>query len=347
MPSSRDNVSAAMRRGRPPYPDLLTPREQVVLDLLRRGQTNQQIADRLGISLPGARYHVSEILSKLGVGSRQEAAAWQDGMRLAPYRLLVPVFVKLKLLAGGALKAASTVFLVLAGVALFLFAFLVIDMRTRGEGNQEPLSPTETSVETCSAPDDICTRATALEQVLLIRKDFDWVVQNYPPPGFIVCNMDDPYFGPAPPRLCEGAGPSEQRFVYNIGYSIDTASGPLSVEEFKDALHSWVESPSASSGDQYGTAANRLYSVGCKETHPSQLRPACADGFVLVFSKIAANSTQRSHLLLFLEPRENSKVSAFIGPMPETKHLDPALLGGSTTGFFGPASRPATFYAFK
>jgi DNA-binding NarL/FixJ family response regulator len=67
-----------MRRGRPPYPDLLTPREQEVLDLLRRGLTNQQIADRLGISLPGARYHVSEILSKLGVDSRQEAAAWSS-----------------------------------------------------------------------------------------------------------------------------------------------------------------------------------------------------------------------------------------------------------------------------
>jgi Bacterial regulatory proteins, luxR family len=43
-----------------------------VLNLLRRGLANQLIADRLGISLPGARYHVSEILSKLGVESRQE-----------------------------------------------------------------------------------------------------------------------------------------------------------------------------------------------------------------------------------------------------------------------------------
>ena len=59
-----------MRRGRPPYPDLLTPREQEVLGLLRHGLTNQQIADRLSISLPGARYHVSEILSKLDVSTR-------------------------------------------------------------------------------------------------------------------------------------------------------------------------------------------------------------------------------------------------------------------------------------
>ena len=65
-----------MRRGRRPHPDILTPREWEVLALVRAGLTNEQIAERLGISLGGARYHVSEILSKLGVGTRREAADW-------------------------------------------------------------------------------------------------------------------------------------------------------------------------------------------------------------------------------------------------------------------------------
>lgn len=65
------------KRGRPPYPEVLTPREWEVLSLLREGLTNPQIAERLGISLDGAKYHVSEILTKLGVASREEAAAWQ------------------------------------------------------------------------------------------------------------------------------------------------------------------------------------------------------------------------------------------------------------------------------
>jgi DNA-binding CsgD family transcriptional regulator/Tol biopolymer transport system component len=69
-----------MRRGRRPHPELLTPREQEVLELLRLGLTNQQIADQLGIGVFGARYHVSEILSKLGVSTREEAAAWQGEM---------------------------------------------------------------------------------------------------------------------------------------------------------------------------------------------------------------------------------------------------------------------------
>src|SRR2546427_3516418 len=64
-------------RGRPPHPDILTPREWQVLDLLRRGLTHEQIAQRLDISSATAKYHVAEIISKLGVQTREEAAAWQ------------------------------------------------------------------------------------------------------------------------------------------------------------------------------------------------------------------------------------------------------------------------------
>jgi hypothetical protein len=44
--------------------------------LLREGLTNEAIARRLGISLDTAKFHVSEILAKLGLSSRQEAARW-------------------------------------------------------------------------------------------------------------------------------------------------------------------------------------------------------------------------------------------------------------------------------
>jgi DNA-binding CsgD family transcriptional regulator len=71
------------RRGRPPYPDVLTPRQWQVLALLREGLSNEQIALRLGISVDGVKFHVSEILSKLGVGSRNEAAQW-DGEQRQP-----------------------------------------------------------------------------------------------------------------------------------------------------------------------------------------------------------------------------------------------------------------------
>jgi DNA-binding CsgD family transcriptional regulator len=59
-------------------PNDLTPRECEVLKLLRLGLTNEEISQRLGITVAGAKYHVSQILSKLGVTTREEAVAWRS-----------------------------------------------------------------------------------------------------------------------------------------------------------------------------------------------------------------------------------------------------------------------------
>jgi len=53
----------------------LSPREGEVLDLLRQGMTNAEIAERLYISAKTAEHHMSRVLTKLGVRSRAEAAA--------------------------------------------------------------------------------------------------------------------------------------------------------------------------------------------------------------------------------------------------------------------------------
>jgi DNA-binding CsgD family transcriptional regulator/tetratricopeptide (TPR) repeat protein len=58
----------------------LTPREMEVLRLVAAGRSNREIADELFISIKTASVHVSNILGKLGVTSRGEAAA-------AAYRL--------------------------------------------------------------------------------------------------------------------------------------------------------------------------------------------------------------------------------------------------------------------
>ena len=71
-----DSVLAMRKRGRPPHPDVLTPREWEVMEGLRQGKSNPEIAQGMGISRAGARYHVSEILGKLGLASRYQAAAW-------------------------------------------------------------------------------------------------------------------------------------------------------------------------------------------------------------------------------------------------------------------------------
>ena len=53
----------------------LTPRELDVVALVAEGRTNRQIADALFISVKTASVHVSNILAKLGVTNRGEAAA--------------------------------------------------------------------------------------------------------------------------------------------------------------------------------------------------------------------------------------------------------------------------------
>jgi DNA-binding CsgD family transcriptional regulator len=67
-----------MPRGRPRHPDLLTPREWQVLGLLRQGLTNAEIAVRLHVSPDTVKTHVAQVLAKLEVHSRQEAAEWAD-----------------------------------------------------------------------------------------------------------------------------------------------------------------------------------------------------------------------------------------------------------------------------
>ena len=61
---------------RPPTPEPLTEREVEVLRLVARGQSNQEIADQLVISEATVRTHVSNILGKLHLASRTQAALY-------------------------------------------------------------------------------------------------------------------------------------------------------------------------------------------------------------------------------------------------------------------------------
>jgi DNA-binding CsgD family transcriptional regulator len=65
------------RLGRPRHPEPLTPAEQRLLPYIREGMTNAEIAGRIGLSPETVKYHIANMLSKLGLADRLELAGWK------------------------------------------------------------------------------------------------------------------------------------------------------------------------------------------------------------------------------------------------------------------------------
>ena len=167
------------RRGRPPHPGPLTRREHEILDLVRQGLTNAQIADSLDIARETVKWHVSEILSKLGVETREEAAAWR--------REEVSGEGWLKRLAGGALMlklaGASVVAAALVGTTALGWAVL----QTTGDSGGEEAVAEKTSPHEGS-PAEVIARST-------------------PTPRAHEIAVPTPESTPALPGLVESTGP--------------------------------------------------------------------------------------------------------------------------------------------
>src|SRR5436305_1894881 len=69
LPSAQDAAPS------PPGPDVLTPREAEVMELLQSGKSNAEIAQELHIGIETVRSHARRIYRKLGVRTRRELLA--------------------------------------------------------------------------------------------------------------------------------------------------------------------------------------------------------------------------------------------------------------------------------
>ena len=74
-PSLAAGILVALTRGRPPDPlEELTGREHEILKLVGQGLTNREIGERLHLSEKTIKHYITNILEKLQVRSRVEAA---------------------------------------------------------------------------------------------------------------------------------------------------------------------------------------------------------------------------------------------------------------------------------
>ena len=127
----------------------LTVRQREVLRLIARGKTNFEIANELGISLDGAKWHIREIMAKLGCDSREDA--------VAIWRSRQPVRQRVGRAIGATLGFAGSPVLRMAAIgglaAVMVAAFaLVIANRADDEQVAAPLAgETATPVQEPSA----------------------------------------------------------------------------------------------------------------------------------------------------------------------------------------------------
>ncbi len=198
------------RRGRPRYPDLLTPRQQAVFDLLRQGLTNEEIAQRLGISLDGAKYHVSDILMRLGVSNRYEAAEWQpQGERSGwPAFVAAPITFARGISLSATLKIGGGIVLSAAAIALAALIWGVV--QTNGDTDTRVVAPDAT-------PTPVTTGITVVDEAirLLTAQDVEGLL-DIVEFGDIGCSVEQTV---GSPPLCEpGEPPGSPVGVFGLGF---------------------------------------------------------------------------------------------------------------------------------
>ncbi|MDE2695007.1 MAG: LuxR C-terminal-related transcriptional regulator [Chloroflexota bacterium] len=131
------------RRGRPRHPDILTPAEWRVLDALREGGTNAQIAARLGLSPDTVKTHISHMLAKLGLRNRRALAAWRPDARLRRLGGVLALPTALWSL-GRPLALVGAGVATVAGVVVVAVALVALEVIVEGDLQQAVDQPPET-----------------------------------------------------------------------------------------------------------------------------------------------------------------------------------------------------------
>ena len=256
-----------LQTARPPQ---WTPRQREVLDLLVRNKTNREIAEMLGISLDGAKWHVSEIITRLGVDSREEAAEYwryQNGMRMRFTRIASGFF------SSGALKwAAATAFV--SGVVI-VSAMVIFALRdTGGEGVDHAGDGIETPGTTAASPTPIGS-VTPAPSVTTVPNPTGETVAGVPVSGLV---FGAPSSLPVPLSVivekgcyqCDGPTSGFERVTLDN-------DGKLKVEKLNTPTPGYISS-------QYWDPAGKAHYLGiCSRGYCGGVGPISADAQTTIY----------------------------------------------------------------
>lgn len=248
------------QRGRPRHPEVLTPREQEVLSLVREGFTNEQIAARLGIGFETAKTHVAQIIGKLGVETREEAAAaWAARTRQPVLRRIM-----------GSVASISTLKIALIGTSALAVAAVaglgVAVLLQSGDGDESlSATPSSSPAPTASgaptptpSPVDVAYFPAGFQQfaydaeAAIDAGDASFLTTNVEF-GQWDCGGSPP---PAPgPNCVESATSGGPGIVLGLWNSEGDVLSPATYNDYISALFSDVK---AGASDDYGDASPRL-----------------------------------------------------------------------------------------
>ncbi len=139
----------------------ITERQRQVARLISEGLTNGEIAERLGISLDGAKYHVSELLGRLGFERRRQIADWYRRESRTTTRR------RLRALTGTWMAWAVGVGAMAAAAAVLLLLYIALGSTLAGGENDGPsVSPPSEATE--SPP---IANAADINDILLLRPE--------------------------------------------------------------------------------------------------------------------------------------------------------------------------------
>jgi DNA-binding CsgD family transcriptional regulator len=208
--SKEDSPVAVSPPPRPSYDEIyryereLTPRQRQVIELISRGYTNAEIGARLGVSMDGAKWHVSEILSKLALSSREEVAEyWRHRNKMSTrFGRAMRALIAAPLLkwAGGSAAVATI------GTVVVVVAVLAI--QARSDEDMPPTAPGNV-VDECPVVGAACEFAQELGG-LLEAGDSGGLVSLAAATGFTCPGSGQAGAGSLSP-LCDGASAGEVR----------------------------------------------------------------------------------------------------------------------------------------